>query len=183
MDTPQQPPKPILDSKEQFELQVRAAERAHDVETEFGKNANEAALESGREALKAMILVNGGSSVAMLAFIGTLASKDVLPPNKLAEISSPLIWFATGLILAMIASAGAYFTNLMIAGSSSRQTREYEFPFLRDTKSSKRHRFAGEIFRHLTVAAAAASIGCFGWGVWKAKTAFDIIAVAKQSPK
>jgi hypothetical protein len=181
MDAPQKPPEPtpVLDPKEQLELRVRVAERAHDVETAFGKSANEAAVKAGEEAIKAMILINGGSSVAMLAFIGTMASKSLLSTEQLGQISEPLICFASGLVAAMIATAASYFTNLMIASNSSRKQREYEIPFLRSTPASKRYGVAGEIFRYVAVVGAATSIGCFGWGVVEAHSAFAVLSKPK----
>jgi hypothetical protein len=126
--------------------------------------------------IKAALLVNGGSSVAMLAFIGTLASKEVLPRAHLLQITKPLLWFGAGVALAVVGSAAAYFTNLMIAGSSNRKNRDYEPPFLRDTVSSNRHRVAGEIFRYCGVVAIAASIGCFIVGLVAARAAFSLVA-------
>jgi hypothetical protein len=162
-------------------LQFRAAERAHDNATAFGKGANEAAVKAAEEAIKAMILINGGSSVAMLAFIGTLASKELLSPGHLTQITSPLLYFGSGVASATIASAAAYFTNLMIAGSSTRMAREYDHPYLRDTSSSIRHRYAGEIFRYIGVAAVIVSITCFILGLVKAETAFHGLTAGKQS--
>lgn len=178
MDAPQQPPayKPILEPKDQLEMRVRAAQRAHDDEKEFGQGANQAAIKAGEETVKASLLINGGSAVAMLAFIGTLASKDTLPRLHLMEITKPLLWFGAGVALAAVGSAAAYFTNLMIAGASTHKSREYEHPFLRATVLSNRHRIAGEVFRYLAVAAIAASIGCFIVGLVTAKTAFSIVA-------
>lgn len=153
MDTPQSVPplNTILDRK--VELHARLAEREHDQATEFGRRANEAAVKAAEEAIKAVILINGGSSVAMLAFIGTIASKDLISSEHLAQITKPLMFFGAGVAAAIVAAAAAYFTNLMIAGSSNRMNRTYEEPFLRDTTSSKRHRFAGECFRYLGVVA------------------------------
>src|SRR5262249_23069507 len=129
---------------------------------------------------KAMILVNGGSSVAMLAFIGTLASKDLLSPAQLSQITSPLFCFGYGVASAVIAGAAAYLANLMIAGSSNLKRREYEEPFLRSTPSSKRRWWAGEIFRYIAVIAALASIGCFLWGIFTAERSFQVLATPKQ---
>jgi hypothetical protein len=131
-------PAPILSPNEALEMRVRAAERAHDIETEFGATANTAAAKNAEEALKAAILINGGSSVAMLAFIGTLVSRDVLSSEQLANITKPLLCFGSGVAASIVASAAAYFTNLFIAGASNRRQREYEHPFLRNTPSSAR---------------------------------------------
>ncbi|GMP00805.1 hypothetical protein [Bradyrhizobium sp. TM239] len=176
MDSPQRLQQPVLNEKEKLDLRVRAAERAHDTETAFGKAANEAAVKAGEEAIKATILINGGSSVAMLAFVGTMASKSLFSSAQLVQITAPLICFAFGLAASMIAAAASYFTNLMIAGSSSRKQREYEFPFCRETAVSRRHHVAGEIFRYIALFAAATSIGCFVWGILKAQAVFSSLS-------
>ncbi|TFV69434.1 hypothetical protein E4K64_33425 [Bradyrhizobium frederickii] len=182
MSTPQNPsqPEPALTRKELLDIQFRAAERAHDSAATFAKEANSAAVKAAEEAIKAMILINGGSSVAMLAFIGTLASKDLLSPAQLARVASPLFYFGSGVASAVIAAAFAYFTNLMIAGSSTRMSRSYDHPYLLDTPSSIKRRYFGEVFRYLGVVAALASIGCFIFGLYRAETAFQALAIPKQ---
>jgi hypothetical protein len=128
-------------SKEALDLMRRVAERAHDQEAAFGAKANEAAVKAAEEAIKAAVLINGGSSVAMLAFLGTVASKDLLSSDQLTAATSPLLYFGFGVGAAVIGSAMAYFTNLMIAGSSNRKRRDYQYPFL-----SARHRPRGISF-------------------------------------
>jgi hypothetical protein len=174
-DPPGQDPL-ILSAKEKLDLRFRAAERAHDNILEFGRKANEAAVKAAEEAIKAVILINGGSSVAMLAFIGTLASKELLPASQLSQITGPLFWFGAGVASAVFGSAAAYFTNLMIAGSANRMRWEYEHPFVRDNASSKRHRVAGEVFRYIGVVAVIASIVCFVTGLIKAEGAFRALS-------
>jgi hypothetical protein len=49
--------------------------RAYDRQAQFFKANNDAAIKSAAEAIKALTLINAGSSVAMLAFLGTMASK------------------------------------------------------------------------------------------------------------
>jgi hypothetical protein len=116
--------------------------------------ANKAAIDSGTETIKAIVLINGGSCVAILTFIGTIATKDKVPIG----LATPLIWFALGLVMAVIASAFGYFTNLLIVGTSNNKTREYDQPFLRDTDQSERRRWWGECTRWLAVASAFTGI-------------------------
>jgi hypothetical protein len=182
MDAPQKAPLPSnADMKEQRALEIRAAERAHDSETAFGKAANDHAVKAGEEVVKAVILINGGSCVAMLAFIGTLASKELLAPSQIEEITAPLFSFGIGLLLAVIGGSAAYFTNLMIAGSSNRKGRQYGYPFLLSNPSTRRHTIAAEVFRYLGLLAMVLSIGCFGRGLFEAKVAFHSIATSKAA--
>ena len=170
----------LLTPDEQLQMRVRAAERAHDDERDFATAANAAAIKNAQEAIKAVILINGGSSVAMLAFIGTLVSRDFLSPSQMADITKPLMWFASGVGAAMIAAAAAYFTNLGIAGSSSRKMRNYEQPFTASTPSSIRHGKFGEVFRWIRVAAVIVSMGCFASGLITAQSAFSKISSAPK---
>jgi hypothetical protein len=108
----------------------------------------------------------------MLAFIGTLVSRDVLSPEQIAKITEPLLYFGYGIASAMVASAAAYFTNLFIAGSSNRRQREYEHPFVRPTSESKRSFRLGEVCRWVAVLAMVGSMACFIGGLIAAKSAF-----------
>jgi hypothetical protein len=140
-------PAPTLTPNEALEMRVRAAERAHDDEKEFGSAANAAAVKNAEEAIKAALLINGGGSVAMLAFIGTLVSRDVLSAPQLEAIPKPLLCFGSGVAASVLAAAAAYFTNLGIAGSSTRKERSYIAPFLRSTLASNRSARLGEVSR------------------------------------
>jgi hypothetical protein len=180
--TTAQPPAPILTAQEALELRVRLAERAHDTETAFGAATNAAAVKSAEEAIKAAMLINGGSSVAMLAFIGTLVSQHVLSAEQLVNVTKPLLYFGAGVAASMFASAASYFTNLMIAGSSNRRERSYAEPFLRTTTNSKRHTILGELFRWLGVLSVAASIGCFILGLVAAQSAFCNLTATRPAP-
>jgi hypothetical protein len=158
-----------MTSEELTKMRIAAAARAHDAEKEFGRMANKAAIDSATETLKAIVLINGGSCVAILTFIGTLATKDTVPIG----LATPLIWFAIGLGMAVIASAFGYFTNLFIAGTSKHMTPEYEQPFLRDNDDSKHYRRLGEWARWSAVIAAFGGIVAFWAGLYSAYGAFQ----------
>jgi hypothetical protein len=166
----------LLTPDELLQIRTRAAERAHDAEKEFSTAANAAAVKNAEEAIKAALLINGGSSVAMLAFIGTLVSRDFLSRPQIADITKPLEWFASGVGAAMVAAAAAYFTNLYIAGSSSHKKRNYEQPFTEATPVSIREAKFGEAFRWVGIVAMIISMGCFAGGLITTQSAFDKIS-------
>jgi hypothetical protein len=169
----QSSPVPALSPQQQLEMRVRIAERLHDTETAFGVATNAAAVKNAEEAIKAALLVNGGSSVAMLAFLGTLVSQHVLSSEQLGNAIRPLMYFGGGVGTAIIASATAYFTSLLIAGSSNRKERNYDAPFVRDTPSSRRHVRWAERCRWFSIIFVAASIGCFICGLTSAGISFS----------
>jgi hypothetical protein len=132
---------------------------------EFFKTNNDAAIKSGEEAIKALILINGGSSVAMLAFIGTLALKDQQTSQQIAILARPLIGFASGVGLAVAAACSSYLVNSTLAELA--RTR------MLDSSRSVRWRWVVEGLRALTIAFAVGSLFSFGWGVWTAKRGFE----------
>jgi hypothetical protein len=147
--------------------------RAHDREAEFFKTNNDAAIKAGEETIKALILINGGSSVAMLAFVGTLASKDHTTPQQIAMMASPLIWFAFGVVLAVVAACFAYLTNNAISKLSLTRERKWQHPFVIDGARSGRWKWIVELTRMVTIAVVACSLASFCWGVWTAKRGFE----------
>jgi len=54
----------------------------YDAQTKHGIEMFKSVIESGREALNALVLVNGGAVVALLGFMGATLSKS-LPPRLL----------------------------------------------------------------------------------------------------
>jgi hypothetical protein len=66
-----------------------------------------AANESGREAIKACTLLNGGAAVAMLAFVGHLASIPTRP-GLISTFEQPLLWFVAGTFLSVFGGCITY---------------------------------------------------------------------------
>src|SRR6266436_4073369 len=64
------------------------------------------------EALKTLALVNGGAAVAILAYLGNLASRS--PTGRLSDMTWALVCFAAGLLLTVLAFIFAYLTQLQL---------------------------------------------------------------------
>jgi hypothetical protein len=72
----------------------------------------------GQNALKASLLINGGASIALLAFISiTMGQNTGNPP--LLKLFSPMLQFTVATLLAAIAFGATYLTGLVqsVAGS------------------------------------------------------------------
>jgi hypothetical protein len=67
---------PLFSEKERTQMRYVLAERAHDRSDAMLAERQKAAIESANAAIRALLLVNGGAVVALLAFLGTLESSD-----------------------------------------------------------------------------------------------------------
>jgi hypothetical protein len=116
---------------------------------------------------------NGGSSVAMLAFIGALASKDQLAAQQVNLLAKPLIWFASGVVAAVLCACLAYLTNLAIVRSANTYNKAWQHPYVSDGPNTRRWRISAEVLRWIAIASMTASVACFVTGVVTAKLAFE----------
>jgi hypothetical protein len=71
-----------------------------------------ATVESGREALNALVLINGGAVVALLGFIGAMAAKS----NGVVvagAMRAPMLRFGTGVLLGALAFGARYLSQAL----------------------------------------------------------------------
>jgi hypothetical protein len=112
-----------------------------------------ATIQAGQAALKSAILINGGASVAILAFIGNLAtsekSKALIP-----ILSCSLAYFVFGTLVAAMASGGAYLSQAAYSKVNQEET----------TEATERWKKRGKAFQYTTIIFVIASYILFGLG-------------------
>jgi hypothetical protein len=111
------------------------------------------------EGLKALLLINGGAAVAILAYLGSLASRG--SAAHLPDVKNALLCFAGGVFATALAFIVAYFTQLQLYYEE--RARHERQPF------STRHPIGIRIAAGLVLASA----GAFGAGCWIAASAFQ----------
>lgn len=113
-----------------------------------------ASIQSGQAALKSVILINGVASVAILAFIGNLAtsekSKALIP-----ILSCSLAYFVFGTLVAAMASGGAYLSQAYY--SQANQEEE-------NAEAMERWEKRGKVFQYTTIIFVIVSYILFGLG-------------------
>ncbi len=144
----------------------REAERQHDAYADQGKLHNDAAVKSGTEAIKTVILANGAAVIAVLAFLGNIAGKEKVSVPELSSAAGSLIWFAFGVAAGLVSMLFAYLTNLYHANLSSSYIRTWEHPYVKDGPITPRYRTISTIFQTAAIFGGAASLFLFVWGVW-----------------
>jgi len=106
---------------------------------------------AGQNALKAAFLMNGGATVALLAFLGKLSDQH---QDKIPVFSSALVIFVTGVLAITIASGSTYLSQWFYA---------HPEPWKRKT---------GHLLNILTIVLNLGSYGLFVWGTLSARNAF-----------
>ncbi|ULR43642.1 hypothetical protein [Rhizobium sp. K102] len=79
-----------------------------------------ASVDSAREGLKALLLLNGGACIALLAFIANLAGNDKIDWGTYFVVKAAmrsLAWFAVGAGLSVLTWFFAYYSNQSYATS------------------------------------------------------------------
>lgn len=130
-------------SLEERKLRAQHTLAEYDAQVRSHLEAFKATIESGREALNALLLINGGAVVALLGFVGAMASKT----NGMAVAASmraPLLRFGTGVLLGALAFGARYLAQAFYASDMNR---------------------CGHAFNALSISLAIAGYVVFGWGM------------------
>jgi hypothetical protein len=108
-------------------------------------------IEAGRTAVASCILINGGATVALLAYLGNFLSKnpDASAPSAL---TLALVVFAVGVLLGAVASGMRYFTQYCYGSDWN---------------------VAGSILNVVTIIVGLSTYVMFGIGVWNSYVAFS----------
>lgn len=145
------------------------AKTAHANEVDFHRQANQAAIDSGAAAIKTFFLLNGGASLAMLAFISAVAGPGRITDGDLQSVAASLMWFTKGVAFAAASGGAAYLTNYCTAGLSSSRKRLRDWPYLE--KPTKFWSAARLFFLLLAIACGLVSLGMFVSGMYEVRDA------------
>jgi hypothetical protein len=158
----------IEEAKWKHELQRDDAKRAHDTSAEFHAYTNKAAMDGASLALRTLIVINGGAAIAILTFLGGVASKDKSDFTKVGAVADTIQYFAIGVALALVGMALAYFTNYFMAAVEGAKRRIWEHPYLKETPRSKQLRKLNIGFHVAAFLAASVSLILFVVGMFAA---------------
>lgn len=109
-------------------------------------------ITAGQNALRASFLMNGGASVATLAFIGHLATSS---PEKVTLFSASLAIFVVGVLFSAVASGTTYLSQWFYGSGEG-----------------KKLMVAGFILNVVSIVLGLSSYGIFAWGIYEAHEVF-----------
>ena len=134
---------------------------------------------AGSDALRAVTLLNGGAAVALLAFIGHLASLSA-PQTTIVSLRYPLAVFVTGAFLAVFASAVNYFGQGFVTGQLSAEfaAMDEELSAEERKKAERRKekfKTGFKVTNTFAILVGVFALAAFGLGCYKAYRAFDYL--------
>ena len=150
---------------EAYQQNLRAAERAHDFRKEYLIRANEAAVKIAESAVKAVLVVNGGAALSLLAFIGGLTAQGRVQFKDLSVFANCLIWFACGVVCAALMAGLAYAAMYCSVERINRRQAVWHDPYVEETSISKRWWTMGMFFFYATILVWITSIVVFVGGM------------------
>ena len=80
------------------------------VQDDLNNSLFNAAIESGRNALKSGMIINGGASLSMLTFIGSISS-SINAKITIHSLAIPLGFFVAGVLACALASGATYIAQ------------------------------------------------------------------------
>jgi hypothetical protein len=122
-DSPPQQTPPFDYQKWLHEMTRQDAHRAHDNAIQFYNSINEHSIKSAELTLRTCILINGGAAVAVLAFLGSLASKGSNILGHLSPVADSIVKFAFGVLAALAAMGASYCVHYLVGCTSIRSKK------------------------------------------------------------
>src|SRR5262245_66693266 len=116
------------------------------------------------------LLINGGSAVALLTFVGSLHVE-----HKRA-VAATLDWFAWGVAAAVAGLACAYFVNHGLAVQERSKTFTDKPPYVINGANTKRWRYVVLVFRLLAIIVGSGSVVLFLVGMLGVRAALTKLA-------
>lgn len=133
--------------KAQLQVWVEAEKRNHASDLEMFRSV----IQSGQNAVKSSFLLNGGASVALLAFIGKLTEEQ---HSKIPAFADALTIFVIGVFSIALASGVTYLSQWFYAESESWKQK------------------AGFALNMVSIVLGLSSYAFFIWGMCRAYSSF-----------
>ncbi|MDE0522923.1 MAG: hypothetical protein OXH79_13310 [Boseongicola sp.] len=157
------------------EIDREHALRAHHRNREESQHWNKAAIEAANIAIRSLLLINGGASVALLAFVGAVESGNAAVNSGV--LVDPIWRFAMGVGLAVLTAMFAYLVNLLDAKIAGSNREIWEHPYIQETSQTRNLIFCRGVLFYAALFAAGSSASLYFLGVWSITAAISNLGI------
>ncbi len=155
--------------KEKIEQTIKEAELAHSTQMDYAFRLIEATNTDSNIVLRALLIINGGACIALLAFIGKLLPTSPNDTENISVIGSllteSLIWFAWGVAATIVAMVFSYATSYCAAHSAVECRRDYNFPYVHKTDKSNKWEKRSRMLHYLWAGTTGIAVVFFILGI------------------
>ncbi len=127
--------------------------------TQWGTELFKAVLESGKSALHALIIINGGAVIALMGVMSSLIGKPK-GVSLAACLAQPLLFFGLGVLCGGLGFAFRYFSQACYTADFS--------------ESGNGYMLGGNVFRWLAILVALAGFVLFTYAIVGSYSAFSV---------
>jgi hypothetical protein len=147
------------------------ARRYHDRIDEMRNTLDAAAIKTGGDAIRWVLLANGGAIAAVLSFLAALSGKSDVDPQGFLAVTTTLFWFAWAVLASLFAMLLAYLTNYFFGAREASRQKQWEHPYAQETVASTCFQRCGAITSILAFICGTAGVAFFAVGVMQLKCA------------
>jgi len=152
---------------------IREAKRAHYQVAEFGRNANETALNAVAAALRTAVGINGGAAISVVILIGGLTAQNRIQLNHLKDLANSLLFFVFGVVAAVLAMVLTYGTYVVSAKFASSLEKSWQAPYHRAGPNTAPLDRLKVLLLVFVVLVGVASLALFVWGMLDIRNAIS----------
>lgn len=156
------------------------ARRHHDLIDATRASRDEAAVKTGSEAIRWVLLANGGAIAAVLSFLGALAAKANVDHQGFLAVTTTLFYFAWGVLFCLLAMLLAYLTNYFFGARDSSRQKIWAHPYAEDTKLSMRYNRCGSTTSMTAFICGAIGVALFMVGITQLSCAVQKLFPAEK---
>jgi hypothetical protein len=121
------------------------------------ESLEKASIDASVEGLKALLLLNGGACIALLAFLSATMGKEHTIAKEAAFVdgaTAALVFFSIGAGLSVVTCVFAYLANQAYS------------THMRDRSAFPRHWTYGTVWTRFGLLSTMVALGMFFWGVY-----------------
>ncbi|TCL09156.1 hypothetical protein BXY66_1201 [Shimia isoporae] len=146
--------------------QIELAKGKHDEWSSQIRYMNEAAVGFAEATVKALLLLNGGAAVAMLAFVANLGAANDSAID-LPSVVRSLVWYAGGAGFAVLTAGFCYVVMYLQATHAQSHEFKYAHPFVVEGPKTVGRRKLVNFFHVAALVIAVVSLASFIVGIWQ----------------
>lgn len=153
------------DPKKNYDVNLQAAQRAHDRNDELQNQLNDGAFKAAQAVLGTLVTINGGAIVTLFALAGATVAHGNFDPDSFERLMANCSEFIYGVVAAIVAMCAVFFAYFVAGYCYVSREKRYEHPYIIETRRSRNFRLSALTILIAGIVLGAVSMMYFWRGV------------------